>query len=158
MVGSGSGGAPPSTFRCALVGGAHTPAPLLERALGDGWPVALTYGMSEMSSQVATAPPELVRRVPGTVGSPLEGVEVRIGEGGEVLVRGPTRAVGYLAGTGPLTSVEGWYATGDLGRFDAASLERGLNRNLTQIVGRHGGEGAIEAADRRPGGAGDDDI
>ena len=110
--------APPSTFRCALLGGARTPSDLLRRALDDGWPVALTYGMSEMSSQVATAPPELVRRTPGTVGRPLDGVEVRIDEAGEILARGPTQAVGYLEGGGPLTDADGWYATGDRGRID----------------------------------------
>jgi O-succinylbenzoic acid--CoA ligase len=109
---------PPDTFRCVLVGGAQAPPDLLRRALDAGWPLALTYGLSEMSSQVATAPPELVRRLPGTVGPPLEGVEVRITELGEILARGPTQAVGYLAAAGPLADEDGWHATGDLGRLD----------------------------------------
>lgn len=109
---------PPPSFRCVLLGGAHAPADLVDRALSEGWPIALTYGMTEMTSQVATAPPELVRAVRGTVGEPLDGVELRLGEDGELWVRGPARALGYVATTQVLADAEGWYHTGDLGRLD----------------------------------------
>ncbi len=112
------GGPPPSTFRCALVGGAHAPPELVRRALDAGWPLALTYGMTEMTSQVATAAPEEVRRKPGTVGKPLEGAGVRVTDDGEVLVRGPTLALGYVGDDVPLADAEGWHHTGDLGHFD----------------------------------------
>ncbi len=87
----------PRGLRCLLTGGAATPAPLLESALARRWPIALTYGLTEASSQVATAPPDQVRRKPGSVGRPLRGVELRIHapdeEGiGEILVRGATVA------------------------------------------------------------------
>jgi O-succinylbenzoic acid--CoA ligase len=108
---------PPPGFRCLLLGGAHTPTGLLERARSAGWPVHITYGMTEMSSQVATATPDEVARKPGSVGRPLEGVEIRVGEDGEVRVRGPGQAMGYLDGT-PLLDADGWYRTGDLGRVD----------------------------------------
>lgn len=109
---------PPDTFRCALIGGAHAPADLVARALAAGWPLALTYGMTEATSQVATAPPDVVRTKPGTVGEVLDGVEVRLGDDGEILVRGPTLAEGYVASSEGLTDEDGWYHTGDLGRFD----------------------------------------
>ena len=113
------GRAPPSTFRCALIGGAHAPPDLVARATEDGWPLALTYGMTEMSSQVATAAPALVRAKPGTVGPPLRGVELEIAAGGEILLRGATRAVGYLGpGASDICDQEGWYHTGDFGRLD----------------------------------------
>jgi len=116
---------PPASLRCALLGGAGTPSPLLERALAEGWPVALTYGMTEMASQVATAAPADVRRKPGSVGRALDGVEVSIASGGEILVRGPTQALGYLA-AGPgseaerirLGDADGWHHSGDLGHID----------------------------------------
>jgi len=86
----GSRRAPPS-LRCLLLGGAGMPAPLLDEALEKGYPIALTYGLTEASSQVATAPPDQVRAKPGSVGRPLDGVEVRIEhETGEILVRGDT--------------------------------------------------------------------
>lgn len=111
---------PPESFRCALVGGAAAPPALLERAAEAELPVAVTYGLSEAASQVATAPPDLVRRKPGTVGPPLPGVEVRIGNGreGEILVRGPTLMRGYLGGEGTSPVRDGWLHTGDLGGLD----------------------------------------
>lgn len=113
------GAPPPDSFRCALVGGAATPEPLLTRALESGWPLALTYGMTEMTSQVATAAPRHVRAKPGSVGAPLPGVELRIEADGEVLVRGTPRAAGYVATEEPLVDEHGWYHTGDLGRLDS---------------------------------------
>ena len=110
--------APPPSLRCLLVGGAPLLPSLLERALDLGYPVALTYGLTEATSQVATAPPARVRAKPGTVGRPLAGVEVRIhpaagpaGEDvGEIRVRGRTVPSELLVG--------GWLRTGDLGRRD----------------------------------------
>ncbi len=101
----------PGTLQCLLIGGARAPEPLLERALERGFPLALTYGLTEATSQVATAPPSLTRRKPGTVGPPLPGVEVGVDDSGEVLVRGPTVARG-VAGE------DGWLRTRDLGRLD----------------------------------------
>ena len=72
-------GPAPRGLRCVLLGGARTPMPLLEEALRRRWPVALTYGLTEATSQVTTASPDEVREWPGAVGRPLEGVSVRIG-------------------------------------------------------------------------------
>jgi acyl-CoA synthetase (AMP-forming)/AMP-acid ligase II len=91
---------------------------MVARALGAGWPLALTWGMTEMTSQVATAPPDLVRAKRGTVGAPLAGLEVRVGDDGELHARGPTRARGYVGTDEALADDGGWYATGDLGHFD----------------------------------------
>lgn len=125
---------PPSTFRCALIGGAHASADLVARALEEGWPLALTYGMTEATSQVATAPPDLVRVKPGTVGKPLDGVEVRLDDGGEILVRGPTLASGYVASAEDLTDEAGWYHTGDLGRLDEDGDLWVTGRRTSRIV------------------------
>ena len=101
----------PSSLRCLLIGGAAADRSLMEAAIEAGYPVAFTYGMTEACSQVATAPPDLVAKKPGTVGFPLDGVELRIDENGEIFVRGPTVAK-------PFSDEEGWFATGDLGSFD----------------------------------------
>lgn len=110
----------PDGLRRVLVGGAATPEELLVRALDAGLPVSLTYGLTEACSQVATAPPELVRRKPGTVGSPLPGLEVQLGSDGEILVRGPTLAAGLVTREGeePLPLEDDWLRTGDAGRMD----------------------------------------
>ena len=131
----------PSSLRCVLVGGAHAPAGLVRRAVASGWPVALTYGATEMSSQIATAPPDQVRTsledsgVAGSVGRPLAGVELRVEETGELLAKGPTRALGYVAGDdASLGDADGWYHTGDLGRMDADGRLWITGRRMDRIV------------------------
>lgn len=57
----------------------------------------------------------------GSVGRPLAGMEVRIAEDGEILVRGETVLTGYLRADGTVERVldsDGWFATGDIGRVD----------------------------------------
>ena len=86
-------------LRAALVGGGPVPGELLEWAAGIGIPVVPTYGMTETCSQIATP-------------KPLPGVELRTGEDGEILVRGPMVAPGAM-------DPDGWLHTGDRGRVDA---------------------------------------
>jgi len=132
----------PRRFRGLLLGGAPTPPPLLERALAAGVPVALTYGMTEAASQVATAPPELVRRKPGTVGPPLAGVEIQAGspkEGPrEIRVRSPSLAAGRFRGPDrrlePLVDKDGWFSTGDLGVLDEDGHLRVVGRLSGRII------------------------
>ena len=101
----------PSTLRCLLVGGAAPGGALVLNAIEQGYPIALTYGLTEACSQVATAPPDLVGEKPGTVGPPIDGLEIRIRENGEICVRG-----GTVSPT--VADEEGWLVTGDLGRLD----------------------------------------
>lgn len=101
----------PPTLRCLLVGGAAAGGKLVPKAVEQGYPVALTYGLTEACSQVATAPPDLVAEKPGTVGPPIDGLELRIREDGEIYVRGGTVSPGAA-------DEEGWLATGDLGWLD----------------------------------------
>ncbi len=129
------GNAPPG-LACVLLGGAHAPAELVAEALARDWPLALTYGATETTSQVATATPGDVAADAGTVGRPLPGVEVRIAGDGEILVRGPTLALGYVGATGLVSLVdeEGWYRTGDVGRLDPDGRLRVTGRRSDRIV------------------------
>jgi O-succinylbenzoic acid--CoA ligase len=128
-------GAPPQALRCVLVGGAGTPRALLERALERGWPLALTYGLTEATSQVATSSPESTRRKPGSVGKPLDGVEVRIAQDGEILVRGRTLAMGYVGeDAGPIVDEEGWHHSGDVGKQDEDGDLWVVGRRVDRIV------------------------
>jgi o-succinylbenzoate---CoA ligase len=96
-------------LRAILLGGGPVPDRLLEWARERGIPARPSYGMTETCSQVAVADPWERAARPG------EGVELRIGEDGEILVRGPMVAPAAVA-------PDGWLHTGDRGRID----ERGL--------------------------------
>jgi long-chain acyl-CoA synthetase len=94
-----------------------------------GFKILQGYGLTETSPAVSTTSLEDNRL--GTVGKPYPGVEVRIGEDDEILVRGPNVMKGYHnrpEETAAAIDREGWFHTGDQGRFD----ERG---NLV-ITGR----------------------
>ncbi len=117
----------PSSLRCVLVGGAAASRALLDEARAAGLPVATTWGMTETASQVATAPPDLARRHPGTAGAPLRGIEVRTTPTGALQVRGPTLATVAVPGPGASPRAlprdrGGWFTTRDLGRVDSGGL------------------------------------
>ena len=129
----------PATLRCVLVGGAAASRVLLDEAWAAGLPVATTWGMTETASQVATAPPGLARRHPGTAGRPVRGVEVRQGPSCVLCVRGPTLASVVVRGPGtcpqPLAiDPDGWFASRDLGRIDPDGLVWIEGRAGTMIV------------------------
>jgi acyl-CoA synthetase (AMP-forming)/AMP-acid ligase II len=112
----------------ALIGGASPlPPPIIEAIRRDLGPeVLLTYGLTE-AGPVVTANPPGANRI-GTVGTALDGVEVRIDVDGELLVRGPSIMRGYLddpRATRIAIDPEGWLYTGDL-----ASMEDGYVRIL----------------------------
>ncbi len=139
------GARPPGSLRAVLLGGAATPPDLVERALSAGWPIALTYGLTEAGSQVTTATPAEVRAGDRSAGVPLTGVEVRIRPSaaadvgpdgapapGHIEVRGDTLFRGYVGQ--PAQPPGAWFATGDLGRLDAQGRLEVTGRLSDRIV------------------------
>ena len=124
-------------LRLCVSGSAPLPPDLfdaLEEASGQR--VLERYGMTETVMLVSN-PYEGERRR-GTVGLPLPGVELRLSEGrGEVEVRGPNVFAGYR--NRPEANVEafdgdGWFRTGDLGRFDEAGYLELVGRAKELII------------------------
>ena len=88
-----------------------------------GLHVTMGYGLTETTATVSCH--DRTGFIPGTVGRPIDGVEVRIGEGGEIQVRGETVMRGYYkkpAATAEVTTEDGWFRTGDAGTFEDGIL------------------------------------
>jgi len=105
---------PLPSLRCLLLGGAPIHESLLEKALIEGLPIKTTYGLTETASMLTLSSDDLT--IPH-LGKTLPGRELKIGEDGEILVKGTTLFSGYADGLA-LSSpkVEGdLFPTGDLG-------------------------------------------
>jgi long-chain acyl-CoA synthetase len=115
-------------LRIAVSGGAAMSQVIARCFLGFGVPVVQGYGMTETSPVVAANTPE--DNDPTTVGRLLDGVEVRIGENRELLVRGPGVMRGYWKREAETAQafVDGWLRTGD-----QAALEEGRLRILGRV-------------------------
>jgi O-succinylbenzoic acid--CoA ligase len=135
-------------LRAVLIGGAACPPALAAEARARGLPVALTYGMTETASQMATEEPG---RPSGGSGHPLHGVLLAVAEpdaegAGEILVRGPQVTPGYWRdpeATQRAMTEDGWFRTGDIGRISADGVVTVLDRRSDLVV--TGGENVYPA-------------
>ncbi|MCC7370857.1 MAG: AMP-binding protein [Chloroflexi bacterium] len=122
-------------LRLMIAGGAALPIEtqlLWERM---GVRIVPGFGTTECSPAIALAEPNGTTPL-GSVGRAMRGVEVRLGEGGELLVRGPNVMAGYWQDPERTAEVlaDGWYATGDLGSIDAQGNIRITGRARDLIV------------------------
>ena len=102
------------------------------------------YGSTETAVFVCLQPDHEARA--DTVGVPIEGVEIKLAESGEILVKSPGLLKGYYkneAATAEVLTPEGWYHTGDAGFIDAHGHLKIIDR--AKDVGRLSG-GAFDAA------------
>jgi O-succinylbenzoic acid--CoA ligase len=119
-----------------LVGGGAIPEAMIREADRLSLPIFTTYGLTEMTSQVATTckGDPLDRLL--TSGKPLLPDTLRIDTDGEILLRGDTLFLGYLGAERlerPLTP-DGWFRTGDLGRVDCQGYLSVIGRKDNMFV------------------------
>lgn len=122
-------------LRVAISGGAPLSEPIAEFFHAMGVWIFEGYGLTETST--VTHVNRLNRYRVGTVGLPLDGVECRIADDGEILIRGANIMKGYLkdpAATGEAVGEDGWFHTGDVGQIEDGGFLRITDRKKDLIV------------------------
>ncbi|MGL5099808.1 MAG: AMP-binding protein, partial [Fusobacteriaceae bacterium] len=110
-------------IRILASGGAKLDSQIARDFITLGFTMVEGYGLTETSPIISFNRPGNIKA--GTVGIPISGVEVRIGEDGEIIVRGANIMKGYYnkpEATAEAINTEGWFHTGDMGYFDGEHL------------------------------------
>lgn len=126
-------------LRWAVSGAAPIPKETLGFFAGIGIPICEVWGMSELSCVASTAHPREARL--GTVGKLLPGLESRVADDGEFLVRGPLVMRGYRkepARTAEAIDSDGWLHTGDILEEGADGYLRVIDRKKELIINAAG--------------------
>lgn len=126
-------------LRWAVSGAAPIPKETIGFFAGIGIPICEVWGMSELSCVASTVHPSAARL--GTVGKLLPGLQSRIADDGEFLVRGPLVMRGYRkepAKTAEAIDSDGWLHTGDILEEDADGYLRVVDRKKELIINAAG--------------------
>ena len=121
-------------FWAFVVGAAPLPQDLERFWSKLGFLVIQGYGLTETAPIVTLNHPFRTRQ--GSVGSPISGVEIKIAEDGEILVRGENVTSGYYNAPKETASAfeDGWFHTGDVGSLDADGRLSVRGRKKEMIV------------------------
>ena len=136
-------------LRVAVTAAAPIPVEVLQFFRSAGVPLSELYGLSESSGPMTWEP---VRVRPGTVGRAIPGMELRLGDDGEVLGRGGNIFRGYLDDperTAEALDADGWLHTGDIGEIDDDGYLRIVDRKKELIItagGKNVSPANLEAA------------
>ncbi len=105
-------------IRLIVSGGAALPLPVSKLFLGLGFCLLQGYGLTETSPVISVNKPD--SNDPASVGKPIPGVSVMVGENDELLSRGPGNMLGYWnnhKATAQILNADGWLHTGDQARI-----------------------------------------
>ncbi len=106
-------------MRIAAAGGAPLPTPIARVFIGLGLNLLQGYGLTETSPIITVNPVD--DNDPASVGAPLSGVEVKIGDNDELLTRSACVMLGYWdndEATRDMIDADGWLHTGDKARIE----------------------------------------
>ncbi|EME14385.1 FadD3 family acyl-CoA ligase [Rhodococcus triatomae] len=128
-----------SSLRAAVTGSADIPVELIKRIKNElPFETIMTgYGLSEGGTATASRPGDTFEQIATTVGTPCDGIDVRIADDGEVLIRGYNVMQGYLddpGATAEAIDADGWLHTGDLGELDAGGRLRINGRKKDMFI------------------------
>jgi long-subunit acyl-CoA synthetase (AMP-forming) len=121
------------------VGAAPTPPEVIEFFHALGIPLSELWGMSETTGAGTCNPPERIKI--GTIGPPAPGVEIKLAEDGEIMIRGPVVMKGYRnlpEKTAEAFTEDGFLLTGDIGEFDEDGYLRIVDRKKELIITAQG--------------------
>jgi long-chain acyl-CoA synthetase len=121
------------------VGAAPTPVEVLEFFHAIGLPLAELWGMSETCGAGAVNPVERIKI--GTVGPPAPGVQIKLDDDGEVLMKSDVVMLGYRnlpEKTAETFTEDGWLRTGDIGAFDEDGYLMIVDRKKELIISAGG--------------------
>jgi len=131
-------------IRYMISGGSALPPEVLKTFYGMGFDFFEGYGLTETSPVLAVSTPKQ-KPIAGSVGQPLAGVEVKIDNPddsgvGEVIARGRNVMAGYWQDEEATANAirDGWFRTGDLGRFDADGNLYIVGRSKEVIIDANG--------------------
>jgi long-subunit acyl-CoA synthetase (AMP-forming) len=122
-------------LEAVYVGAAPTPLAVLEFFHAIGVPVAELWGLSESTGSGTVNLPGKIKL--GTVGQVTPGMELKLGDDGEVLIRGPQIMPGYRNlpdKTSEAIDNEGWLHTGDIGEIDDDGYVKIVDRKKELII------------------------
>ena len=128
-----------ATLRAGVTGAADIPVELVRR-VHEELPfqtLATGYGLTEAGTVTLSRPSDSFEDIATTAGVACDGVEIRIADDGEVLVRGYTVMQGYFddpAATAEAIDADGWLHTGDLGTLDDAGRLRIVGRKKDMFI------------------------
>jgi acyl-CoA synthetase (AMP-forming)/AMP-acid ligase II len=128
-----------ATLRAGVTGAADIPVELVRRVHQElpFETLATGYGLTEAGTVTLSRPGDSFEDVASTAGLACDGVEMRIADDGEVLVRGYTVMQGYLddpVATAEAIDANGWLHTGDLGTLDDAGRLRIVGRKKDMFI------------------------
>ena len=119
-------------FWCFIVGAAPLDPELEAFWSHLGFLVVQGYGLTETAPIVTLNHP--FRTKSGTVGTPIAGVQIKIADDGEILVKGDNVTSGYFGSAPNPTFDNGWFHTGDLGALDESGSLQVYGRKKEVIV------------------------